>query len=442
MTSAPTWASTSIRHYGERLAEAKLFDKLVEAERFGEKIGRGLLHYAGADAEPLEAIIQRLQDAGEVETGTRFSVDRLIMPFLNEAALCAQEEIANVNDIDMACIAGIGMQVNKDGELVRMGPLEYMDELGLDVVVEKLEALEKEFGPRFHPVDILYQKVRAGDLGKKSGLRIQGVHSLDHGTGDCGTRSRLRCSAYQDERSQNMGEYQNVKLSIEDRTAIITIDHPPANAFDTADGARTWTPPSTRPRQTNRSRSSSSPGPVSSLSPGPTSTRSTRLKGYDDAYEVVRAGQKLFTKIENSKKPVIAAINGRACLGGGNELAMACHIRLAEDSVQFGQPEIKLGIMPGWGGTQRLAAPGGQGPGPGDHPGRRQHQGPGSLPHRPGQQGRAGGHRRPRGQALGQGPLHVGRAGHGRHPPGGQRGPGHAAGGRPGERGRALCQAG
>jgi 3-hydroxyacyl-CoA dehydrogenase len=155
-------------HYGERLAEVKLFEKLVEAGRLGEKTGVGFYDY-GADAEPLEAIIQRLQDAGEVETGTTFSVDRLMMPFLNEAALCAQEDIANVNDIDMACIAAIGMQVNKDGESVRMGPLEYMDEIGMDVIVEKLEALEKEFGPRFHPVDILYQKVKAGALGKKSG---------------------------------------------------------------------------------------------------------------------------------------------------------------------------------------------------------------------------------------------------------------------------------
>jgi 3-hydroxybutyryl-CoA dehydrogenase len=81
-----------------------------------------------------------------------------------------EEEIANVNDIDMACIAGLGMTVNKDGELVRMGPLQYMDELGLDVVLEKLEALEEEFGLRFRPVEILKQKVRAGNLGKKTGL--------------------------------------------------------------------------------------------------------------------------------------------------------------------------------------------------------------------------------------------------------------------------------
>jgi 3-hydroxyacyl-CoA dehydrogenase/enoyl-CoA hydratase/3-hydroxybutyryl-CoA epimerase len=156
-------------HYGDRLAQVKLFDKLIEAGRFGEKTGAGFYVYTATDAEPLATIVERLQQSGEVETGTSFSVDRLIMPFLNEAAMCAQEGIANVNDIDMACIAGIGMQVNKGSELVRIGPLEYVDEVGLDVVLQKLEALEKEFGSRFHPVDLLYQKVRTGDLGKKAG---------------------------------------------------------------------------------------------------------------------------------------------------------------------------------------------------------------------------------------------------------------------------------
>jgi 3-hydroxyacyl-CoA dehydrogenase/enoyl-CoA hydratase/3-hydroxybutyryl-CoA epimerase len=156
-------------HYGERLAEVKLFDELVARNRLGEKAGVGFYTYTATNAEPLADIVAKVQASGEVETGTPFSVDRLIMPFLNEAALCAEEEIANVNDVDMACIAGIGMQVNKNGELVRMGPLEYMDEMGLDVVVEKLEALEKEFGGRFHPADILQQKVRKGELGKKTG---------------------------------------------------------------------------------------------------------------------------------------------------------------------------------------------------------------------------------------------------------------------------------
>jgi 3-hydroxyacyl-CoA dehydrogenase len=156
--------------YSDRLKWAKLFEELMKAKRYGEKAGAGFYIYSATGAEPIEQIVARLQASGGIETGTRLSVDRLMMPFCNEAARCAQEGIANVNDIDMACIAGLGMQVNKDGELVRMGPLEYMDEMGLDVVVQKLEALEKEFGPRFHPVDILYQKVRAGHLGKKTGM--------------------------------------------------------------------------------------------------------------------------------------------------------------------------------------------------------------------------------------------------------------------------------
>jgi len=151
-----------------------------------------------------------------------------------------------------------------------------------------------------------------------------------------------------------MGEYQYIHVTIEDRIATLTIDHPPANAFnkqvveelDSAFDEVT---------ANDEVKAIIITGAGQFFIAGADINEIYHVKGKpEEAKAFIQKGQRLFLKIENSEKPVIAAMNGRFALGGGNELAMACHIRIAEDGLRLGQPEINLGIIPGWGGTQRL----------------------------------------------------------------------------------------
>jgi len=157
-------AQTLYDEYGERMKPARLLGMLIEAGRLGEKSGAGFYGYGVATDAPVLDMVARVQKESGL-TGTPFSLDRVFLPLINEAVLCLQENIASVGDINKAMIAGTGMKRN--GEMV--GPLQIADQMGLDVVLQKLEEHEKLLGSRFHPAPLLRRKVLAGHLGVKTG---------------------------------------------------------------------------------------------------------------------------------------------------------------------------------------------------------------------------------------------------------------------------------
>jgi len=151
-----------------------------------------------------------------------------------------------------------------------------------------------------------------------------------------------------------MGEYQNVNVKVEDRIGIVTIDHPPLNTIDgaTFDDLEAAVD---EVLADDEVKVIVITGSEKSFCAGADVKEFQSVLGTPAFMKKIRDGHRLFSRIETSPKPVIAAVSGRYCLGGGCELALACHIRVAEESVKFGQTETKLGLIPGWGGTQRLA---------------------------------------------------------------------------------------
>src|SRR3972149_3501614 len=150
-----------------------------------------------------------------------------------------------------------------------------------------------------------------------------------------------------------MSERQFLKTAIEDRVAVITIDHPPVNALNaTTLSELSEAVDEVIANPEVKAVVITGAGQIAFVA-GADINEFTSISTAEQAIEAARRGQTVFSKIECSPKPFIAAVNGVA-LGGGMELALACHIRLIGDRAKLGQPEINLGIIPGWGGTQRL----------------------------------------------------------------------------------------
>lgn len=143
-----------------------------------------------------------------------------------------------------------------------------------------------------------------------------------------------------------------VRVSLEDGIALITIDRPPVNALSAAtlDTLSAALDEAAGPE--TRAVVITGAGTRAFVA-GADITELAAIPDSEAAYRFAEYGQALFDRIEAFPKLVVAAING-PCLGGGNELAMACHVRIAAERARFGQPEINLGVIPGFGGTQRL----------------------------------------------------------------------------------------
>jgi enoyl-CoA hydratase len=145
--------------------------------------------------------------------------------------------------------------------------------------------------------------------------------------------------------------YSTLNVLVENRIAVLTINNPPANALN-------QTALSELHYVLDQLENDPEVKVVILTGEGRFFIAGADIKefnqlGENGAEELAASGQNLFNRMESFSKPIIAAING-ACLGGGLELAMACHIRLAAAEAKLGLPELNLGIIPGYGGTQRL----------------------------------------------------------------------------------------
>ncbi|TXK85922.1 enoyl-CoA hydratase [Paenibacillus sp. N3.4] len=148
-------------------------------------------------------------------------------------------------------------------------------------------------------------------------------------------------------------EFQKVKIAVRNRIATITIANPPANALN-RQTLEELNKMIERVAEDDKIRVIILTGEGKFFIAGADIKEFTTIESSQQGEELSKYGQSLFTQIEQLSKPVIAMING-ACLGGGLELAMACHVRVAAYSAKIGLPELNLGLIPGYGGTQRLA---------------------------------------------------------------------------------------
>ncbi|HWI07305.1 MAG TPA: enoyl-CoA hydratase-related protein [Solirubrobacteraceae bacterium] len=302
------------RHLQQSYGEQSFYvhqgmEKLVEAGELGAKTGKGFYE----NGEP--------RTEGETEFDHEELTQRFVLKAFVEACLLLEEGMATVRDIDLGMMAGAGLIPP---------PFARADATGLDDVLAALERAAAEWGEQYEPPLILRRLVAQGRLGVKSGQGFFAYKRPDEGfeQGDA------------------------VQLETRDGYAIAWLDRPPANSLSPqviSELARVWE--HVDADESIRALIIASANPMLWCA-------GADIKGFTQldersAAELLDQAHTLLRAMERSSTVTIAAVNAVA-YGGGCELAMACDVRIAAESASFGQPEINLGIIPGFGGTQRL----------------------------------------------------------------------------------------
>jgi enoyl-CoA hydratase/3-hydroxyacyl-CoA dehydrogenase len=254
------------------------------------------------------------------ETQQATLVERFGLKALVESCLVLDEGIASAKDIEIGMMMGAG---------ILPGPFARADERGLDDVLEAVERAQSEWGEEAFPVPLVLRRLVAqGRLGKKTGQGFFPYPRPDEG------QSR-----------------ETVLLETRGDVGIVWLNRPPANPLSPQvirELADVWNEVNGKLRAIVIASSN-----IFTFSAGADIKEFTKMSPDQEGAELVETAHGLMTGMEKSSTATIAAVNSIA-FGGGCELSMACDFRIAAESATFGQPEINLGIIPGFGGTQRL----------------------------------------------------------------------------------------
>ena len=257
------------------------------------------------------------------QTSEMTVVERFQLKAFVEAVMLVDEGVSTTKDVDLGMMMGAG---------ILPGPLARADEAGLDEMLERLEVAQREWGDGFTPPLLLRRLVAQGRLGKKTGQGFFFYPQPDDG----------------------FDQKETLLFETRDDVAIVWLNRPPTNPISPQvirDLSALWDEIESRDELRSVVFASSN---FAVFCAGADIKEFTKMTDPSAGKELLDGGHGVLRRMEQSGKVTIAAVNSLA-LGGGCELAMACDFRIAAESASFGQPEINLGIIPGFGGTQRLA---------------------------------------------------------------------------------------